>query len=122
MKTYLKIITLFTLLFINGCSKDDSNDIEEPEVCMSDEMNGFEEEDEECNKNYDIADGVTEIDQFTEDHDDNDIEDEVKVDSSYTVAKLKEIAKSKGIMLSYKKDGKSKGKTKGMLIDEINSM
>ena len=105
--------------YIDGELKED---IEEPEVGLSEEMNGFEEEDEECNKNYDIADGVTEIDQFTEDHDDNDIEDEVKVDSSYTVAKLKEIAKSKGIVLSYKKDGKNRGKTKGMLIEEINSM
>jgi hypothetical protein len=128
--------------YINGDIKEDNTELDE---CLSDDMNGFEEE-VECNKEYDIADGVTEIVQFTEEQDnectknydivdnettidqpteeqnDNDIEDEVKVDSSYTVTKLKEIAKSKGIVLSYKKNGKSRGKTKGMLIEEINSM
>jgi hypothetical protein len=99
--------------------KKDDTDVDN---CMSDDMNGFEEEKNvKYNKKYDIADSVTDIVQSTEELNDND-EAEQKVDSSYTVVQLKDIAKSRGILLSYKLNGKNKGKTKGMLIDEINNI
>lgn len=96
------------------------------EKCLSDDMNYFEE-DVICNKEYDIANGVTDIVEFSEENKNDDEiepekEEQLKVDSSYTIVKLKKIASNKGIVLSYKKNGKTVGKTKGMLIDEINSM
>lgn len=103
--------------YIDG-NVDTKEQNEKTSECLSDDMNCFEEDNinEDVKKEYNISNGVTDAVEFTEE--DNNI----KVDSSYTVAKLKEIALSKGIVLSYKKDGKSRGKTKGMLIEEINSM
>lgn len=94
----------------------------ETDKCLSDDMNYFEEDINE-NKEYDIANGVTDMIEFTEENkDDIEIKNQLKVDSSYTIIKLKEIASNKGIVLSYKKNGKSVAKTKGMLIDEINNI
>lgn len=107
---------------IEDISRYISNDIDDKKSIetLSDDMNGFEEEDGDFKK-YNIADGVTDMVESTEE-DVSCAEQKIeKVDNTYTVAQLKEIAKNKGIVLSYTINGKNRGKTKVMLIKEINS-